>query len=62
MIQPVPVLKVIELDAILAATQTPHELQQYAGAEHRFDRDRGDSNDAAAADAWQRTKSFLSKM
>jgi dienelactone hydrolase len=58
----VPVLKAIELDAILAATQAPHELQQYVGAEHRFDRDRSDRNDAAAADAWLRTKTFLNQL
>lgn len=58
----VPVLKAIELDAILAATQALHEFQQYAGAEHRFDRDRSDSNDAAAADAWLRTQTFLNQL
>lgn len=58
----VPVLKAMELDAILTAAQTPHEFRQYAGAEHRFDRDRGDSNDTAAADARQRTQSFLNKI
>lgn len=58
----VPVMKAVELDAILTAAQTHHEFHQYADAEHRFDRDKGASNDAAAADAWQRTQAFLSKM
>ncbi len=58
----VPVGKAIELDKILAETQAPHEFYQYAGAEHRFDRDRSASNNAAAEDAWQRTLAFLSKL
>lgn len=58
----VPVLKAVELDAILTAAQTPHEFQQYAGAEHRFERESGSSNGAAAADAWQRTQAFLNKI
>jgi len=56
----VPVAKAIELDSILTAAKSSHEFQQYHGAEHRFDRDGGASNKAAAADAWQRTKTFLS--
>lgn len=58
----VPVRSAIELDSILTAAQSPHEFHQYAGAEHRFDRDRGASNEAAAADAWRRTQAFLSKI
>jgi carboxymethylenebutenolidase len=57
----VPVEKAILLDSILTAAQSPHEFHQYPGAGHRFERDGGASNKAAAADAWQRTKDFLSK-
>jgi dienelactone hydrolase len=56
----VPVSNAIELDSILTAAKSPHEFIQYAGAEHRFDHAGGDSNEAAAADAWQHTLSFLS--
>jgi carboxymethylenebutenolidase len=55
----VPVLKAIELDQVLTQTQTQHTFAQYAGAEHRFERDHSASNDAAADDAWQRTRAFL---
>lgn len=58
----VPVRNAIELDSILTAAQSPHEFKQYPGAEHRFDRDGGASNDAAAADAWRRTQAFLGKI
>lgn len=58
----VPVRNAIELDSILTAAQSPHEFKQYPGAEHRFDRDGGANNDAAAADAWRRTQAFLSKI
>lgn len=58
----VPVGKAIELDKMLADIPAPHEFYQYAGAEHRFDRDSSASNDAAALDAWQRTQAFLSKL
>lgn len=54
----VPVEKAVQLDAILAAKDAPHELRQYRGAGHLFDRG---GNDAAAADAWQRTLTFLGK-
>lgn len=57
----VPVAKAIELDSILTAAQSRHEFRQYPGAEHRFDRDGGAGNEAAAADAWQRTQGFLNK-
>ena len=50
-----------ELDRILTEAQAPHEFYQYVGAEHRFDRDRSTSNDAAAKDAWQRTLALLNK-
>ena len=56
----VPVAKAIELDSILTAAHSPHEFKEYPKAEHRFDRDGGAANKAAAADAWQRTKTFLS--
>ncbi len=55
----VPVAKARELDAILRGAGTPHEVHTYADAEHRFDRDQGAANAAAAADAWQRSLSFL---
>jgi carboxymethylenebutenolidase len=55
----VPINIAIRLGALLTAAQSPHELQRYAGAEHRFERDRGASNETAAADAWQRTLGFL---
>jgi carboxymethylenebutenolidase len=58
----VPVTNAIELDSLLTASQTPHAFYQYAGAEHRFDRDMGASNEAAATDAWQRTLAFLTKI
>lgn len=58
----VPVNKAIELDSILNAAQTRHEFYQYPGAEHRFERDRGADNDAAATDAWGRTQAFLSRI
>jgi len=57
----VPVGKAIELDSILAAAQSRHEFHQYPGAEHRFDRDGGVSNETAAADAWQRSQVFLNR-
>jgi carboxymethylenebutenolidase len=58
----VPIGKAIELDSILTAARAPHEFHQYPGAEHRFDRDGGAGNEAAAADAWRRTLDFLSAM
>jgi carboxymethylenebutenolidase len=57
----VPVKNAIELDTILNAAQSPHEFHQYVGAEHRFERDSGASNEAAAADAWQRSQAFLNE-
>ncbi|MDO8598316.1 MAG: dienelactone hydrolase family protein, partial [Sulfuricaulis sp.] len=58
----VPVGAAIRLDSILTAAQSSHEFYQYPGAEHRFDRTGGGSNEAAAADAWRRTQAFLSKI
>jgi carboxymethylenebutenolidase len=55
----VPISKAIELDSILTAAQAPHTFHQYPGAQHRFDRDGGADNEAAAADAWRRTIDFL---
>ena len=49
------------LDKMLGELRAPHEFQAYAGAEHRFERDRTTANDAAAADAWQRSQDFLAK-
>jgi len=57
----VPVRSAIELDTILTAAQSPHEFHQYMGAEHRFERDGGANNEAAAADAWQRSQAFLNE-
>jgi len=57
----VPFTKAVELDSILTAAKSPHEFHQYSGAGHRFDRDGGGSNDAAALDAWQRTQEFMNK-
>jgi carboxymethylenebutenolidase len=57
----VPFAKAVELDSILTAVQAPHEFYRYDGAGHRFERDRGEANDLAAADAWQRTLAFLKK-
>jgi carboxymethylenebutenolidase len=51
----------IELDSILTAARSPHEFHQYAGAEHRFDRDWGGKNKEAVTDAWQRTQAFLNQ-
>ena len=52
----------VELDGILSGAQAPHEFYQYAGAGHRFERDNGGNNEAAAADAWTRTQAFLAKV
>lgn len=49
----------ITLDSILDGTKSPREFHQYAGAEHRFERDSGTANEAAALDAWNRTLDFL---
>jgi carboxymethylenebutenolidase len=57
----VPARKAIELDSILTAAHSRHEFHQYPGAEHRFDREGGAANEAAAADAWQRTQAFLDR-
>ena len=58
----VPFGKAVELDAMLTAAQSRHEFYQYPGAQHRFERDGGGNNEAAAADAWQRTQSFLGRL
>jgi len=55
----VPIEKVRQLDAILTDAASPHELHEYPGAEHRFDRDGGKANKEAAADAWLRARDFL---
>jgi dienelactone hydrolase len=46
---------------MLTAAQSLNESYRYPGAEHRFDRDRIASNEAAAADARQRTLTFFGK-
>jgi carboxymethylenebutenolidase len=58
----VPVRKAIELTNILTEKQASYQFHQYDGAGHRFDRDGGASNEAAADDAWQRTIASLSKV
>jgi carboxymethylenebutenolidase len=58
----VPFSNATELDKLLTDKQAPHEFFQYAGAEHRFERDRSASNDAAAEDAWQRSLVFLNRL
>jgi carboxymethylenebutenolidase len=57
----VPFAKAAELDALLSAAQARHEFQSYPGAGHRFDREGGPANEAAAADVWPRTLKFLSE-
>jgi dipeptidyl aminopeptidase/acylaminoacyl peptidase len=54
----VPIEKAIQLDSILTAAGSPHEYHEYAGAEHRFDREGGSANKEAAADAWLRSMAF----
>jgi carboxymethylenebutenolidase len=55
----VPINNAILLDSILTASGAPHQFYQFAGAYHRFDRDGGSANEAAATKAWQLTLSFL---
>ena len=55
----VPVAKLIELDGILTSVSAPHAFYTYPGAEHRFERDGGAANDAAAESAWQKTTAFF---
>lgn len=58
----VPVQAAQHLGEIVAAAQSPYELQLYPGVDHRFERTLGaPAADAAAADAWQRTLAFLAK-
>lgn len=43
-------------------TEAPHRsFVFYDGAEHRFERESGSANQAAAADAWKRTLEFLAR-
>lgn len=58
----VPIANATVLDSIMADAHSPHELIQYPGAEHRFDRDGGIGNEAAAVDAWQHTQAFLNNI
>ncbi len=55
----VPVGAARHLAAIVRSAGSPCEIQLYDGAGHRFDRDTGAADSAAAADAWQRTIHFL---
>jgi carboxymethylenebutenolidase len=58
----VPVQAAQHLGEIIAAAQSPYELQLYPGVDHRFERTPGaPAADAAAADAWQRTLAFFAK-
>ena len=58
----VPMQAAQHLAEIIAAVQSPYELQLYPGVDHRFERDHGaPAADAAAADAWQRTLAFFAK-
>lgn len=58
----VPVQAAQHLGEIIAAAQSPYELQLYPGVDHRFERTpSAPAADAAAADAWQRTQAFLAK-
>ena len=57
----VPVRKAADLDELLSSARATHDFRSYADAEHRFDRDRGAGNEAAAADAWTRTQDYLKK-
>ncbi len=52
-------VRAAELDELLTGLSVPHSFYQYPGAEHRFERDRSTTNDAAAASAWERTRAFL---
>lgn len=57
--QTVPFAKAEELDGLLTAAQAPHEFHAYEDAGHGFERTPGGGNEAAAADAWQRTVRFF---
>lgn len=57
----VPIAAAMLLDEILTAARASHEFQQYPGAGHNFERSMGTRNEAAAVDAWQRTRAFLAK-
>ncbi|MCB6185400.1 dienelactone hydrolase family protein [Leeia sp. TBRC 13508] len=55
----VPVSAAKRLDSIVASSNTKHETHFYEGADHRFERDDSDANNAAAKDAWIHTLSFF---
>lgn len=55
----VPIAQAALLDQLLTGAKVAHEYVKYDGAEHRFERDSGKENEAAAADAWRRTLAFL---
>jgi len=58
----VPARAAQHLDALLEAAGSPHELKLYEGAGHQFERMPGlAADDAAAADAWQRTQAFFAR-
>jgi carboxymethylenebutenolidase len=57
----VPVAAAERLQAIIEKAGSPVSIQLYKGVDHSFDRSRRDSaTEAAAADAWERTRAFLS--
>jgi dienelactone hydrolase len=55
----VPADKAMELAEFLKISQSPQELHIYPGAEHRFDRDNGSANDAAASSTGENTRAFF---
>jgi carboxymethylenebutenolidase len=56
----VPVAAAERLQDIVQAAGSPVSIQLYKGVDHGFDRSRRDSaTEAAAADAWDRTREFL---
>ena len=57
----VPFTAAERLSKVVAAAGSPCEFHLYEGADHRFDRSGGAEDQAAAADAWQRTLVFFGK-
>jgi carboxymethylenebutenolidase len=57
----VPVAAAERLQSIVESAGSPVTIQLYKGVDHSFDRSGRDSaTEAAAADAWDRTRAFLS--
>jgi len=57
----VPFAAAQHLSKVVAAAGSPYEFYPYDGAGHRFDRSGSSADQAAAADAWQRTLAFFGK-